>query len=57
MKIFIVILVSIALMSMTSGCSDTKEINGITYDTYGLFNKEKTNLDQIKKTTTKIRMP
>lgn len=39
-KILIVLLVSIALMSMTSGCSDTKEINGVTYDTYGLFNKD-----------------
>ncbi len=38
MKKLIVIMMCVCLMSVM-GCSDTKEIDGITYDTYGILNQ------------------
>jgi len=31
-----------------SGCGNTMEINGVTYDTYGLFNKDEKKNDEIQ---------
>jgi len=33
------------MMATATGCGDTKTINGVVYDTYGLINVEKKNLD------------
>lgn len=46
-KKFIAILVALVFFSFSFvGCGDQKTINGITYDTYGVFNKgEKMNPD------------
>ena len=40
MKRIISILLIVCIVGVFSGCGDTKRINGITYDTYGLFNKD-----------------
>lgn len=39
-------LIAVVLMAMVlfmTGCGDTKKINGVTYDTYGLLSPEKHN--------------
>lgn len=46
MKKFLCIIMCMFFLMCTIGCGDQKNIDGITYDTYGLFNKsEKKNPD------------
>ncbi|KKM21237.1 hypothetical protein LCGC14_1637440 [marine sediment metagenome] len=40
MKKIISVLVILSMITIFSGCGDTKVIDKIEYDTYGLFNKE-----------------
>jgi len=45
LKKFVIAILIMSFVSVT-GCGDTKRIDGITYDTYGLINKsEKRNPD------------
>lgn len=48
MKKIAALLVILSLLTMTYGCGDTKVINGIEYDTYGLFNSEEQQNPDIK---------
>lgn len=36
------------MVFMMFGCSDNKEINGVTYETYGLINQDDVKSDCIK---------
>jgi len=40
MKRFISMLLVLSILAMMFSCANSKEIDGITYDTYGLINKE-----------------
>jgi len=39
MKTFLFILLVIVMVASISACGDTRVINGVEYDTFGLFNK------------------
>ena len=39
-KKFVVIMLVVSMLFVTIGCGSSKTIDGITYDTYGLLNKD-----------------
>ncbi len=46
MKKTIITLLVVVFTAFSTGCADQKNINGVVYDTYGIFNeKEKKNPD------------
>jgi len=40
LKRFVGILIMMSLLVSLASCADNKRINGVMYETYGLFNKE-----------------
>jgi hypothetical protein len=48
MKKIAVVIVILFFVIMVSGCGESKTINGIEYDTYGLFNKADYRNPEIK---------
>jgi len=48
LKKFVVGSLIIAMASISTGCGDTKKIDGITYDTYGILNKGENRNTEIK---------
>lgn len=41
MKKFIAIILMVSMLVLGLGCGNSKTIDGVKYNTYGLFNKEK----------------
>jgi hypothetical protein len=48
LKKFVIAVLIMSFVSATAGCGDTKRIDGITYDTYGLINKDEKRNPDIK---------
>jgi len=48
LKKFVIAVLIMSFVTVTSGCGDVKNIEGTTYDTYGLINKDENKNPNIK---------
>jgi len=48
LKKFVIAVLIMSFVTVTSGCGDVKNIEGTTYDTYGLINKKENKNPNIK---------